>query len=148
MKRLRLPLSLALLCALSAVPAPASAAVSGERMIDAINWTRAQAGLRPLQRSRRLGRSAAARSELMMHSDFFAHPSHPSVPTFDSVGEVLELHGGHRPRPLRTLRLWANSPGHRAILRSRRFRWIGAARAAGRFRGHRATIWVVRLGRH
>jgi uncharacterized protein YkwD len=140
---------LILLCAFApaASPAAATTAHSGERMMDGINWARAQAGLRPLKRSRNLIRSARARAALMMRADFFAHPSALSVRTFDRVGEVLELHGGRRPRVSRTLRLWANSPGHRAVLSSRRFRWIGAARATGRYRGHRATIWVVRLGR-
>lgn len=149
MKRLRLPLVLVLLCALAplAAPAPATAAYSGDRMMDAINWARAHAGLRPLKRSRRLIRSSAARADLMMRADFFSHPSVLRVPRFDRVGEVLELHGGRRPRVNRTLRRWGNSPGHRAVLSSRRFRWIGAARATGRYSGRRATIWVVRVGR-
>jgi uncharacterized protein YkwD len=137
------------LCALAPLGAPAraSAAYSGDRMMDAINWARAQAGLRPLKRSRRLIRSSAARAGLMMRADFFSHPSVLRVPRFDRVGEVLELHGGRRPRVTRTLNSWGNSPGHRAVLSSRRFRWMGAARATGRYRGHRATIWVVRVGR-
>lgn len=151
MQRLRLTLSLALLCALAsaAAPAPASAASAyrGERMIDVINWSRAQGGMRPFRRSRRLNRSAAARARLMMRADFFAHPARLRVPTFNRVGEVLELHGGRRPRVVRTLKRWGNSPGHRRLLRSRTFRWIGAARATGRYHGYRATIWVVRLGR-
>jgi uncharacterized protein YkwD len=69
------------------------------------------------------------------------------VPTFERVGEVLELHGGRRPRVVRTLRRWGNSPDHRQVLSSRRFRWIGATRASGRYRGRGSTIWVVRLGR-
>ena len=149
MKRLWLLASLVLVCAGAPAGAPsaASAAYSGDRMMDVINWARAQAGQRPLKRSRRLVHSAAARSELMMGSDFFAHPSRLSVPSFDRVGEVLELHRGVRPRVMRTFRRWAASPGHREILSSRRYRWIGAARATGRFNGRRATIWVVRFGR-
>lgn len=128
--------------------APAAAVKRGDAMIDAINWARSQAGLRQLRPSRRLMRSTEARADLMMRADFFAHPSHLAVPSFDRVGEVLELHGGRRPHVVRTLRRWANSPEHRAVLSSRRYRWIGAARAIGRWRGYRATIWVVRLGRH
>jgi uncharacterized protein YkwD len=140
---------LALVCALApvAAPSPAAAAARGERMIDTINLLRAQSGLRPLKRSWRLTRSAASRAELMIRADFFAHPARLRVPTFDRVGEVLELHGGRRPRVVRTLRRWGDSPGHRQVLSSRRFRWIGAARASGRYRGRGATIWVVRLGR-
>jgi uncharacterized protein YkwD len=43
---------------------------------------------------------------------------------------------------------WLNSYGHRAVMMSRRYRWIGAARAVGLYGGARATIWVVRFGRH
>ena len=152
MKRLRLLVSLVLLCMLAAIaaPAPGAAVVSkrGDRMMDAINWARSQAGLRPLRRSRRLVRSSAARSELLMRADFFAHPTHLSVPTFDRVGEVLEIHGGYRPQTNAVLRRWGNSPGHRDVIFSRRFRWFGAARGVGHYKGHRATIWVVRFGRH
>ena len=151
MKRLRLLLLVTVLvCALAPAPTAASAAGvhSGDRMMDAINWVRAQSGLRPLKRSRRLVRASSARARLMMRNDFFAHPSRLSVPTFDRVGEILELHGGRRPSVNRVLRRWANSYGHRAVLASRRFRWVGAARAVGRYRGRRATIWVVRFGRH
>ena len=150
MKRLQL-LLLGVLCvlALSAAPAPAGAAVSkrGDRMMDAINFVRADAGLRPLRRSRRLVRSSAARAELMMRNDFFAHPAQLAVPTFNALGEVLALHGGRRPQTRRTLRRWANSPGHRSVILAREFRWVGAARAVGRYHGNRATIWVVRFGR-
>ena len=150
LKRLRLVLVLVLLCALAPAPTPAAAAgaYSGDRMMDAINWVRAQAGLRPLKRSRRLVHSSARRARVMMRRDFFAHPSRLRVPRFDRVGEILELHGGHRPRVNTVLRRWANSPGHRSVLASRRFRWVGAARAVGRYHGRRATIWVVRFGRH
>jgi uncharacterized protein YkwD len=146
---LRLSLSLVLACALVSAfaPAPASAAARGETMIDTINLLRAQNGLRPLKRSRRLTRSATARAALMMRADFFAHPARLRVPTFDSVGEVIELHPGRRARVVRTLKRWGASPPHQRVLSSRRFRWIGAGRAAGSYRGGRATIWVVRLGR-
>ena len=149
MQRLRLNLSFVLVCAFAsaAAPAPAATVHHGERMIDVINSSRAHAGLRPVRESRRLNRSAAARARRMMRADFFAHPARLTVPTFDRVGEVLELHGGRRPQVVGTLRRWGASPGHRQVLRTRAFRWIGAARATGRYHGRRATIWVVRLGR-
>ena len=95
MQRLRLLLVFALLCALVSAAAPPTAGAAksrkGDRMMDAINAARTNFGLRPLKRSRRLIRSSRARSGLMMRADFFAHPSRLSVPTFDRVGEVLEL---------------------------------------------------------
>jgi uncharacterized protein YkwD len=151
LKRLRRLSSLALLSAfvVAAAPQPAGAARSfpGEGMMDAINSVRANHGLRQLERSARLVRSSASRAELMMHGDFFAHPSQLQVPTFDRVGEILELHGGRRARMGRTIRLWLNSYGHRAVMLSSRYRRIGAARALGSYQGHRATIWVVRFGK-
>ena len=152
MKRLRVMLSLAVMgvIAVTAAPQPASAARSfaGEGMMDAINSVRANAGLRQLKRSPRLVRSSSARATLMMRENFFAHPSRLRVPTFDRVGEILERHAGHRPRMRRTIRLWMNSYGHRAVMMSTHYRWIGAARAVGRYGGYRATIWVVRFGKH
>jgi uncharacterized protein YkwD len=145
-------LSLAILgvVAVTAAPQPASAARSftGEGMMDAINAVRANAGLRQLKHSRRLVRTSANRAELMMREDFFAHPARLRVPTFDRVGEILELHGGRRQRMSRTIRLWLNSYGHRAVMMSSHYRWIGAARAVGLYGGHRATVWVVRFGKH
>lgn len=116
--------------------------------MDAINAVRAKSGLGQLKRSRRLVRTSAARAELMMRDDFFAHPARLRVPTFDRVGEILELHGGRRPRMSRTIRLWLNSYGHRAVMMSPHYRRIGAARAVGLYGGHRATVWVVRFGKH
>jgi len=151
LQRLRLLLSLALISALAgtALPQPAVAARSsaGNGMMDAVNYMRAKAGLRTLKRSDRLVRSSAARAELMMRENFFAHPARLRVPTFDRVGEVLELHGGYQPRTSTVLRRWNNSYGHRAVMMSRTYRWMGAARAIGRYKGARATIWVVRFGK-
>jgi uncharacterized protein YkwD len=152
LKRLRLLLSLSLIgvVAVTALPQPAQAArsIPGKGMMDAINDLRARASLRTLKTSSRLVRSSAARAELMMREDFFAHPARLSVPTFDRVGEILELHGGRRPRMSHVLSRWLNSYGHRAVMMSRRYRWIGAARSVGLYGGARATIWVVRFGRH
>ena len=152
MKRLRLLLTFALVGTLTATaaPQPATAArsIPGNGMMDAINHLRASAGLPTLRRSSRLVHSSAARAELMMRENFFAHPAQLRVPTFDRVGEVLELHGGHRPRMSDVLRRWRNSYGHWSVITSSRYRWIGAARAIGRYQGTRATIWVVRFGRH
>jgi uncharacterized protein YkwD len=110
LKRLRVTLSITLIgvLAVAAAPQPAQAArsIPGKGMMDAINSLRAQAGLRTLRTSSRLTRSSAARAELMMREDFFAHPARLRVPTFDRVGEVLEIHGGRRPRKTHVLRRW------------------------------------------
>ena len=148
MRRLRLPLSLALVCVfvVFAVPTQAYAAAPAKRIVAGINWWRSGAGLPTLHYSRKLRRSSKRRARVLMRYDFFAHPTRLRVPRFDRVGEVLELHGGRRARVARTIRRWAASPTHRHVLLSQRFRRIGAGRARGWYHGRRATIWVVRLG--
>lgn len=153
MKRLRLPVSLVIAAALLLAPAdpPEAATAAGpavsKRMEEAINWARAEHGLRPLRKSRRLRRSAAARARRMIRGNFFAHPSRLRVATFERVGEVIALHRGRRARVNRTLRRWGRSAGHRRLVLARHFRHVGAGKASGRFNGRRVTIWVVRLGR-
>ena len=149
MKRLRLPLSLALLCVFVAlaVPMPAAAGSKTSRMTDGINWARAYWGLPTLHKSRRLHHSAERRASRLMRRDYFAHPATLRVASFERVGEVLELHAGRRARIRRTLLRWGRSPGHRSVLMSRSYGYIGAGKATGWYRGQRATIWVVRLGR-
>jgi uncharacterized protein YkwD len=116
-------------------------------MVAAINSFRNAHGLSSLHTARSLRRSGGARARKMIRYDFFAHPSRLRVPRFNYIGEVLELHGGRRAKVRRTLRNWKNSPGHRSVLLSSTYRQVGAARASGWYRGHRATIWVVRVGR-
>ena len=128
------------------VPASAAAKSPGKRMVKAANEWRSAHGLAPLRSSKRLRRSAKGRARRMIRHDFFAHPSRLYVPRFDRVGEVLELHGGRRARVRRTLRKWAASPGHRAVLLSSSFRRIGAGRASGWYQGQRVTIWIIRVG--
>lgn len=151
MKRLQVLLVLVALCLVAALPAPTAASAvqtaEGEGMMKAINWVRADAGLRPLRPSKRLIRSSRSHAATMMRNNVFAHPSRLRVAGFERVGEVLEKHGGKRPYQTRVLRMWGNSPSHRDIIMSRGFRRIGAARATGRFDGRRTTIWVVRVGK-
>lgn len=138
------------MCAI-AVASPMSVgalrAERGTRIVDGINWVRASKDLRTLKGSRRLARSARARARLMMRADFFAHPSRLRVRGFHRVGEVIAFHRGHKPRALRTLKRFGKSPPHRQLLLSRKYRRVGAARAHGRWRGTRATIWVIRVGK-
>jgi uncharacterized protein YkwD len=42
---------------------------------------------------------------------------------------------------------WLRSPGHRAVIMDRSFRYTGAGRASGRFGGGgNATVWVMHFG--
>jgi uncharacterized protein YkwD len=135
-------------CALALVPAPAQAASPSTVLVRKINEFRKAHGLRPLRVSGSLRHSAGAYSRRMMNRDYFGHGSRitASRRLFRRVGEAIEMHRGSRARASLALRRWKRSSSHRALLLSSSFRWIGAGRAVGDFRGRRSTIWVVQLG--
>jgi uncharacterized protein YkwD len=45
------------------------------------------------------------------------------------------------------VRQWLHSPGHRAIVLSKRFSYVGVGLSRGRLGGTAATIWVLQAGR-
>jgi uncharacterized protein YkwD len=127
--------------------APRSTAGS-EYMIKKINNVLRVYGLRRLRFSRSLGRSSFRYADWMMRRDYFGHRSRISASRrFRSLGEVIAIHWGRRLQVGSTLRRWLRSSGHRRILLSPRFTWAGAGHRRGRFRGSRATTWVVHVGR-
>ena len=132
--------------ALAAVPGSAPAGPR-ESMLERINAVRASAGVHPLRLSRGLNGSSYRYARYLMRRDRFGHASRIRASGFRTLGEVLEMHRGYRAQVHGTFRTWMNSPGHRYVLLSRRFYWIGLGRVAGRFHGRRSTIWVGQLGR-
>ena len=132
-------------CAL--VPATVAQATPRYSMLAEINHVRRAHGLGPVRLSLPLTAASQRHATRMIRSDVFAHASHIRLRGFRTVSEVLELHSGSRPRVRGALRNWLRSAGHRAILLSAGYRWIGLGRSAGRFRGRRTTVWVGRLGR-
>ncbi|MBX5468925.1 MAG: CAP domain-containing protein [Thermoleophilaceae bacterium] len=128
-------------------PAVADGPSATDLMVRKINDLRRAHGLRPLIVSRSLTRSASAFSRELMREDRFGHDARIEASGgFRRLGEVLAFHTGRAPAVALTLRAWASSPEHRAILLSSRFRSIGLGRTSGRFHGYRATIWVGQLG--
>jgi uncharacterized protein YkwD len=118
-------------------------------MLSQINAVRSYAGLHSLRGSSSLNSSAASYGRSLMRRGYFGHASRIRASSrFRILGEILELHGGGGAQVGSTLRAWLNSPGHRAVLMSGRFYWIGLAKVTGRFRGRTATIWVGQLGHH
>jgi uncharacterized protein YkwD len=118
-------------------------------MVRAVNAFRAQHGVAPLRSSSHLGRAAGSFSRWMLDTGFFGHrrrayatPGHARA----CFGEVLARHTGGHPRVGSTLRMWDASGRHRAVLLDGRYRWIGAGRALGAFKGWRTTLWTVRVG--
>jgi uncharacterized protein YkwD len=120
----------------------------GERMIGAVNALRASHGLAPVGFSKHLARSSRRYAAWQMNADWFGHAERVRTGgRWTSLGETIAMHRGHRPRVHVTLRGWARSPGHAALLLSPNFSEAGAGLSRGRFGRRRATIWVLQLGR-
>jgi uncharacterized protein YkwD len=135
------------LCALVLCSLVIPADVRAQDMIDELNRVRAQHDLRPLQASPGLEESASAHARRILGSGSFAHAETIVAPTrFRALGEALSMHYGHRLLRARTVRRWLRSPVHRALVLRPGFGWAGAGYVRGRFRGRRATIWVLHLG--
>jgi uncharacterized protein YkwD len=132
----------------------ASARVSGtERaVITLMNRVRAQHRLPRLRSSVRLSMAADRHSLDMLRNDFFAHQSSDGT-SFDRrvrayakarrVGENLAMVSRARRAARMVVRMWLNSPEHRAILLSRRFRRVGVAKRSGNLGSRRATVFTV-----
>lgn len=111
----------------------------------AINRVRARRGLRPLRLSRRLSRAAAAHSRDMVRRGYFSHTAPGGLTFLARIVRSGYLRGAHSwivgeniawgmsslATPAATLRMWMNSPPHRANLLSPRFREAGIGIATG-----------------
>ena len=115
----------------------------GERaIVRAINRTRAHYGLHRLRAGHRLARAADAHSRSMLRANYFAHGSFASrvrrYVTFKRVGETLAWSSRCSARGF--VRMWLNSPGHRAVLLSGGFRRVGIGRRKGSLGARRACV--------
>ena len=145
-----------LLAAFFTVPTIAAASggarVDGREraMVRGINRQRARYGLAAVRLSTRLASAADYHSWEMLDANYFAHPSRNGE-SFDrrvrryanhrALGETLAMVGGcGRSSSRRIVRMWMDSPGHRAILLSSKFRRIGLAKRTGSLRGNRACV--------
>jgi uncharacterized protein YkwD len=130
-----------------AAPSASQAASAEKKMLRAVNGARADHGLRTLRLAPRLERSARAYARWMLRADYFGHQRRIRTRArFRVLGETLAGHSDWRARVRGTLRRWLRSPPHRALILSRRFRWIGAGTARGRLGDRRARVWVLHLG--
>jgi uncharacterized protein YkwD len=158
-------LTLAASCLLAALLAPPiiSAASAAPRLdgreraiVRAINRQRAKHGLSNLKASRRLARAADFHSWEMLDADYFAHESRDGGSFADRVrryanhralGETLAMLGGCGRKAARpVVRMWMNSPGHRAILLSSSFKRVGLGRRTGDLQGSRACLVTADFG--
>ena len=149
------------LCALStllvlmfAATAPAAEAAgsrvdSGERaVVRAINRARAAHGLRGLRSHRRLARAADVHTRSMLRSNYFSHGAFSSrvrrYVSFRRIGETIAMTTRCSARTV--VRMWLNSPPHRAVLLSGGFRRIGVGRRKGRLGATRACVVTADFG--
>jgi uncharacterized protein YkwD len=151
-----------LLAALFATPVTGTAAAKPsfdgkERaIVRAINRQRSQHGLSKLRASRRLARAADYHSWEMLDANYFAHESRDGGPfasrvrrfaDHNALGETLAMLGGCGGRAAgKVVRMWMNSPGHRAILLSSSFRKVGVGKRNGDLGGNRACVVTADFG--
>jgi uncharacterized protein YkwD len=129
------------------LPSSALAGGAEQEAIDALNDVRRANGLAPLRQSGSLQRSSGGYARRMLRHDFFGHGSRIDVAGgFRSAGETLAYHSGWNPQPRKTVARWMNSPGHRAVLLSPGFRWVGMGLARGRLGSGIVTMWVAHVG--
>jgi uncharacterized protein YkwD len=130
----------------AAIAGPAAAAPSHDA-IDQLNDIRRSNGLAPLRQSPSLDRSSTRYARQMIRADFFGHSARIAVGSqFERSGETLALHDGWAAQAGQTITSWMNSPGHRAVLLSSRFRWVGMGLARGRIGSRLVTVWVAHVG--
>ncbi len=143
----RLPVALLTGFLIAAVVAlPAAASPQGDA-IDQLNQLRKASGLPSLQASESLQRSSTRYARRMIDNDYFGHASRIAASSaFGRVGETLELHSGWRPDPAQTISAWMNSSGHRAVLMSSAYRWVGMGIARGKIGSRLVTVWVAHVG--
>jgi uncharacterized protein YkwD len=126
---------------------PAQADAGTQPTVKKINAARRSHGLRALRYSASLGHSTRRYARHILGTGNFAHASHIwASRRFRRLGECLGLTPGFRLRRSLMVRMWLNSPAHRAILLSRSFNEVGVSAVRGKFHGHRATIWVAHFG--
>jgi uncharacterized protein YkwD len=135
-----------------ALPAPASAkrvhAAAASSMIEKVNQVRASHGLPALRASSSLAGSSSRFSSWLLGRGVIAHRSRVSAGgSFSRLGEALAMHRGRGLGVGTIVRMWLNSPTHRAVILTRSMNLVGAGAAQGRFRGHRATVWVLQTGK-
>ena len=118
-------------------------------LIRHVNDVRADHGLGRVRASGALSRAADSHSRDMLRRDFFDHTSSDGTP-FEQrirryvdarmVGENLAAIGQRRGGAGTIVRMWMNSPGHRAVLLSSDYRRIGIARRWGKLGGSREAV--------
>src|SRR4051812_7779366 len=140
------PIAVALLLVASAAT---EASASPELdVIAQINGLRRDHGLRTLEVSGSLMRSAGAYSDTMMDRQYFGHAGRIQASSrYSRLGEILQIHRGRNPDPDWAMYDWLHSPPHLRVMLDPLFTCIGSGYTVGRFMGRANTIWTVHFGR-
>jgi uncharacterized protein YkwD len=118
-----------------------------ERMIDTINDVRAKHGLAPLRAAPKLVHASTRHAKAVIRTDSFNHGSSYRS-SFRTAGEAMAYNRGWSTRARPTIRMWLRSPGHRALVLSSSFRYVGVGIARGSLWGSPSTVWVAQFGAH
>jgi len=141
---------------------PAKASASGvgsldraeRKVIRIVNRIRARQGLRRLKASRSLARAATVHTGDMLRRDFLSHASSDGTAMCDRVrrfagrkdwvGESIAVIPG-RATARKAVRMWMNSPPHRAVLLSPSGRRIGVGKRRGKLGSARRAVFTADL---
>jgi len=119
------------------------------KMIRIVNAFRSQYGLGRLRASHALNRAAERHSGDMLARNFFAHPSSDGTASYrrvrryanaNSVGETLAALVRRPGIEYRVVRMWMESPPHRAVMLSPRFNRVGLSHRSGMLGGFRMSV--------
>lgn len=124
------------------------------KIVQLVNLIRGDRGLRGLKVSRSLNRAANVHTWDMMVANYFSHTSRNGTSSGTrvrryrrarTVGETIAYvsRSQRRGAAWRVVNMWMNSPSHRRVLLTRKFRRIGVARQTGRFSGRRAILFTA-----
>lgn len=138
----RLVVAVAVLALCAAAPVAGAAPTRGERaLLAAVNEARAAHGLRPVRLAWPLQDRAHRYAAYLLRTDRFAHAPLPR-----GVRENLAWGTPNASAARQIVRMWLESPGHRANLLWRGARRAGVGLARGEFRGYVGVrIAVLRL---
>ena len=96
----------------------------------------------------KLVHTSARHAKSVIRSDSFDHGSSYRSSGFRTAGEAMAYNRGWSVRTRPTIRMWLRSPGHRALVLSSSFRYVGVGIARGSLWGSPSTVWVAQFGAH
>ncbi len=111
-------------------------------LVAEMNRARAERGRKPLRMSATLRRPARAQSRYLLATGQLTHDGPDGSPFWTRLVDagfprnrwmaenLAELGGCDTSTARRTVRMWMNSPGHRANLLNPRYRWVGVGSAS------------------